>query len=504
MVSRRIFIEGFLGRRRRLMGWVVAVGVVGGLVGAAFVGSMHVLERVLWPTHWATFPHLFILVGVGAAVAILTHVLGNPGDVELLVNNIHVSGGPEDIHDLRSLIPVALLCISSGGGMGPEAPLVQTTGSLGGWMGRRWHFSQDETRILTITGMAAGFTVLFGAPLGSAIFALEILHRGGLEYYEALAPAVIGSLSGYAVYSVLTNAGLQSVWHLGAPGHIHRVDLLWALAAGLAGAVVSAMFTYAAAGLQWAFRKVPAFVRPVTGGLALGLLAFWSPYALTFGEAQVNPIVARKALLAAFVIAAAAKFCGTVVTLSSGWRGGFIIPMFFIGASLGRAAHVVFPHTNEVVMMAAFMAAINVGVTKTPIGSTLVVTEMSGLQVLPTTLIAAMLALLLTSEVSLIHTQRARQGAFTRSPEPTPPQAEEQGLANPHPSDRSPAGEATDLPRRHEAVRSDGDEGRVEEEDGDGRGLNDVPRAGRSHDDIGGDANGRSAHRRPGKEEAAP
>ena len=75
--------------------------------------------------------------------------------------------------------------------------MVQTTGSLGAWLAGRWRLSVAETRILTITGMAAGFTVLFGAPLGSAIFALEILHRRGLEYYEALLPAVLGSLSGY-------------------------------------------------------------------------------------------------------------------------------------------------------------------------------------------------------------------------------------------------------------------------------------------------------------------
>jgi H+/Cl- antiporter ClcA len=61
--------------------------------------------------------------------------------------------------------------------------------------------------------------------------------------------------------------------------------------------------------------------------------------------------------------------------------------------------------------MAAFMAAVNVGVTKTPLGSTLVVTEMAGLHVLPTTLIAAVLSLFLTSEVGLIHTQRDREAA---------------------------------------------------------------------------------------------
>ena len=86
--------------------------------------------------------------------------------------------------------------------------------------------------------------------------------------------------------------------------------------------------------------------------------------------------------------------------------------MFFIGVAAGRLFHIVVPSTNEVVMMAAFMAAINVGVTKTPIGSTLVVTEMAGLQILPTTLIAAVVALFLTSEVGLIHTQQERQGVL--------------------------------------------------------------------------------------------
>jgi H+/Cl- antiporter ClcA len=401
--------EIFTSPQRRLLAMVAAVGVGSGLIGAAFIGSLHLLQRALAPGHWATFPHLLILIGVGAAVATLIRVLGNPGDVELLVNNIHVMGGPDDVGDLRSLIPVALLCISAGGALGPEAPMVQTTGAFGAWMARRWGLSQDETRILAITGMAAGFTVLFGAPLGSAIFALEILHRRGLEYYEALLPAALGSLSGYAVYVVITHAGLSPVFHFPAFGALRAVDLLWAVGAGAAGAVVAVVFTYLSTGLLWAFHRLPPMLRPVLGGAALGALAFWSPYALTFGEAQVNPLLARKALVTVLVIAALAKLCGTAITLASGWRGGFIIPLFFIGVALGRLCHLVVPSTNEVVMMTAFMVAINVGVTKTPLGSTLVVSEMAGLSAVPTTLIAAMTALLLTSQVGLIHTQQARQ-----------------------------------------------------------------------------------------------
>jgi H+/Cl- antiporter ClcA len=409
---RKLFIEGLLGAQRRLLAYVVVAGLVGGLVGAAYIALLHLFQEVLWPTHWDTLPHLFVLVGVGIAVGVLTRMLGNPGDVELLVNNIHVSGGPQDIRDLRSLIPVSLLCISAGGAMGPEAPLVQTTGSLGAFLANRWNLQRDEIRVLTITGMAAGFTVLFGAPLGSAVFALEILHRRGMEYYEALMPAVLGSLVGYALYVVLTGVGVEPVWRFPALGHLEPVDIAWGLACGVAGAIVAVLFTYLTRGARAVFRWIPPSLRPVIGGAILGGLAFWSPYALTFGEAQINGLAFRKATLIVFVVAAAAKLLGTTITLSSGWRGGFIIPMFFIGVALGRLGHGLMPGANEVVLMSCLMVAINVGVTKTPLGSTLVVTEMAGLQLIPMTLIAAVVSLFLTSEVGLIHTQRQREGEF--------------------------------------------------------------------------------------------
>jgi H+/Cl- antiporter ClcA len=395
--------------RPRFLGLALVVGAAGGLVGAAFVGALKLLQRGLWPTHWSTGAHLGVLVGVGAAIGLIIRILGNPGDVELLVNNIHVLGGAEDVRDLRSLIPVSLLCIASGGAMGPEAPLVQTTGGLGSWLAGRWQLSTAETRVLTITGMAAGFTVLFGAPLGSAIFALEILHRRGLQYYEALLPAVVGSLAGYAVNLVVTHLRLLTpVWQFPPIGNLRQVDLLWGLAAGVAGAVVAVAFTYLTRLLQWTFRHLDPGIRPMAGGVALGLLAFWSPYALTFGEAQLGPLTVLKAAAGTFAVAFAAKLCGTTITLASGWRGGFIIPLFFMGASLGRLAHVAFPHSNEVVLMAALMAAANCGVTKTPLGSTLVVAEMAGLRLLPPVLLASVVALLLTSEVGLIHSQRER------------------------------------------------------------------------------------------------
>lgn len=408
------------GDLHRIIGWVILVGALGGSVGFAFIGALHGLGHLIAPTRYHSvvggWGIVGMMAGVGLAVGLITRLLGTPGDVELLVNNIHVLGGSKDIRDLKSLIPVSLLCIAGGGAAGPEAPLVQTTGGVGTVLANWRGFGVADRRILTITGMAAGFTVLFGAPLGSAIFALEILHRRGMEYYEALMPAILGSLIGYGVFVLATGLGLAPVWQFPLSQPLQQRDIFWAVPAGIVGAVVAVAFTYFNVALRELFHQLPMIARPVLGGVMLGVLgAFWSGYVWTFGEVQINELVSKAGehpVASVCIIAAAAKFLGTSITISSGWRGGFIIPLFFIGAAIGQFWHLRMPdQTNSVVLMAALMVAINTGVTKTPIGSTLVVTEMAGLQLMPTTLIAAVTALLLTSEVGLINSQRTRDSA---------------------------------------------------------------------------------------------
>ncbi len=395
---------------------VAVVGVASGLLGAAYVGVLHLLQRFLDPSLHGPAIQLGILVAVGAAVALITRVGGETGNVELLVDNIHVLGGAEDVRALRSLIPASLLCISAGAGMGPEAPLVQSTGTIGTIVGRRLDRNQADLRVLTITGMAAGFTVLFGAPLGSAVFALEILHRRGLQYYEALLPAVIGSLCGYGVYLGLSGLGVEPVWQFPAVGVLHLGDLGVAVIIGFLGAGGAAVFATTTHSLRRVLRPFPTAARYVAGGLLLGLLGWWSPYALTFGEQQLGSLFDARLAGGALAVAIVAKLLGTTVTLASGWKGGFIIPLFFMGAAFGQAAHLVFPTLNEPVVMACTMVALCVGVTKTPIGTTLVVTEMAGLPLLPALLVAAVVAIFATDRVRLIETQRERRPV---SPPPT-------------------------------------------------------------------------------------
>lgn len=397
-------------RWRNVLVGSALVGAGGGLVGFGYLALLHALEHVLGPGARTPGSHLALMAAVGAVVGLLVRWLGSPGDIELLVDNVHVLGRePAQLRPLRSLLPISLLCIASGGGAGPEAPLVQTTGTAAQWLAERLRVAGLERRTLTIAGMAAAFTVLFGAPIGAALFALEILHRRGLQYHEALLPAVVASLIGYGVYVAASGLGLTPVWHLAFEAEPVPLDLLWALVAGCAGALVAVAFMRAVGLARRALRPVPEAWRPVVGGVVLGSLALLSPYALTYGKVQIDPLLSTAAAPASFfALAALAKFAGTTATVASTWRGGFIIPLFFIGAALGHAAHVLFPALNEPVVVCALMAAINTGVTKTPLGSTLVVSKMVGLALVPTTAVAAVLALLLTRRSGLLASQRER------------------------------------------------------------------------------------------------
>ena len=403
----------FFGIRLRLVVGIVVAGTAGGLLGAAYLWTLDRVQDVIGPGTWSRTGQVGVLVLAGVFVSVLVHFLGRPADVELLVDNIHV---PDVEHEsparLRSLLPVSLLCIGVGGTLGPEAPVVTTTGTVGHRLATRWGLQPDDVRVVAITGMAAGFAVLFGAPLGGAIFALEIPHRRGLEYYEALVPAAIGAVCGYAVSTAFGGLGLEPIWTLPIVDHIDGVDLAWALLAGVLGAAIGVLFTMFVSVLHRVADLVPALARPTVGGVTLGLLAIATPYALTNGEFQIESLLESPPAVRILVIAGIAKLLGAAVALVTGWRGGFIIPLFFAGFVLGWAVAGWLPIENEWVFIAGTMVAANVAVTKTPFGSALVVTEMAGFTLLPTTLVSSLTCLVLTSPVGLIDNQRRRIDAY--------------------------------------------------------------------------------------------
>ncbi len=396
--------------------WLVGVGavtgVVGGLTSVGYLAVLAALSRLAGPDHYTWLPRAGLLIGAGGLISLLLGVLGDPGDSGVLIDSVHTEGGPPRTRALAALVPVSLLTIAVGGGIGPEPVLMQTTGTLATAVGRRFGANRVDLRVLTVTGMASGLTVLFAAPLGGAVFALEILHRRGLEYYEALVPACVGSLVSYGVYVLATGRGLGPEWPVpGGPPRLVPVDLLLGLCAGVAGAAVAHGFGLLIRGCRWLFGRVPSWCRPPVAGLALAVLGGVLPSSLTFGEAQLGRLVIASAVAGAMLVAVAVgHLLSAAITLAGRWKGGIIIPMFLVGYCLGRVTALwTGPHGHSIVLAASMMVACNVGMTKTPLGSTLVVAQMTGLGNLPPLLIAALTSLVLSQRVTFVRGQRHRE-----------------------------------------------------------------------------------------------
>src|SRR5690606_14304680 len=111
---------------------------------------------------------------------------------------------------------------------------------------------------------------------------------------------------------------------------------------------------------------IPIFIKSLIGGILLGIIAFYLPITRYFGHHEINELLTGNFSLTLLLAILVFKIIAISITVTSGWRGGFIIPLFFVGATLGLVLNQLFPSINLVLAMVSCMAAINACVTRTP------------------------------------------------------------------------------------------------------------------------------------------
>lgn len=382
--------------------------------GAAAGLYWTVLEYVIHATSsiqgWMVIP---LMGGAGLLAGLVIHWFGDPGEIQLIVNNIRFKGGRLDIKQNPSMILSSLLCVGAGGSLGPEAPLVQVTGSLGTWLAEKLHLKGEAFRSMTIAGMASGFTALFGAPLGGSLFALEILHhRHVVEYYEAIVPALVSSLAAYTVFALMVHLGFGPVWNLPAYRTESILDFGLAIIFGSIAAGVGWVFIFITRRLKSFFAglPVPVYAKTCAGGLILGLLSFYMPLSRFFGHSEIG-ILLNSSFSAEFLIALLImKLAAIAITVTTGWRGGFIIPLFFLGAVLGLLIKQIFPQISLPLAAVCSMAALNASVTRTPLSTVLLLSTMTGFSHFVPILFASMTGYFLAPKGPFIATQEKPVG----------------------------------------------------------------------------------------------
>lgn len=358
--------------------WAI-VGLIGGIIsGTYWVVLMLLTDFLAVYQGWLVIPVMAIC---GLLAGLIIYFIGDPGEMQLIVNNIRFNKGKLDPKNNPSMILSSLLCVASGGSLGPESPLVQVTGSTGSWLGKIFRLKGEELRSLSIAGMASGFTALFGAPLGGSLFSLEILHhKHAVEYYQAIIPALVASGFSYVVFAIIVHLGLGPTWNLPAYEMETVFDFGWAIFFGVIATIVGWGFIFCTKFLKNLFGKLktPIYIHTLIGGLLLGIIAFYIPLTRYFSHFEMNELL-KGDLTVQFLIAVLVfKIIAIAITVTSGWRGGFIIPLFFCGTALGLLIHSIFPSISLSLTIVSCMAAINSCVTRTPMSTTILLATLTG------------------------------------------------------------------------------------------------------------------------------
>lgn len=403
------------------------VGAAGGVVATIYYFVLEQLLKLVWETGRASIlgffpawlPHwhytwMVATIG-GLGVGLCLYFLGLPGEMAVVIDRVH-DAGRLDPKQTPGMIATSLVSITAGGSLGPEAPLVQINGSLGSWMAEKLNLSLAKMRIMTFCGMGAALAAFFGDPIGGPLFALEIPHRRGLEYYEAIIPAMVAGICSFGIFRMGTGLKVGGIYNFGRFGHLPSLtwlNLLEGAALGLVGALAGVLFIGIFRTMKWMIQKIEHrhILMALLGGLGIGWIAVLYPATLFFSEQQIeSQLLAQSATFGVVTLLGIclAKMVAICCTIHGGFRGGFIFPLFFTGASLGLAIAFGVPAIHPTIAVICCMAAINVAITKTPISTTIILTVLSDTTILPVIAIASFTSFLLTSNIGLLKTQRAR------------------------------------------------------------------------------------------------
>ncbi len=373
---------------RQLLRWtllVVPVGVLAGSASALFLWALDLVTRTRWGHGWL----LYLLPVGGVVVGLLYAWLGGKSDRgnNLILEEIHEPGGGVPTRMAPLVMIGTLITHLFGGSAGREGTAVQMGGSLAAGYGRWFRIKPENRRVLLIAGVAAGFGSVFGTPLTGAIFAMEVIVVGRMQY-DALIPVLVASVVADATCAA---------WGIHHPTYsiaFSGSTRFAALTPGLLGATVVAGIAFGLAGklfaelthaLQHLFKKIIplAPLRPALGAAIVILLTWLVGTRDYLGIGVFSPDPHGVSILAAFHPGGATffswgwKLIFTAVTLAAGFKGGEVTPLFFIGATLGHVLGRLFGLPIDLFAGLGFLAVF-AGAANTPLACTIMGVELFG------------------------------------------------------------------------------------------------------------------------------
>lgn len=364
---------------RDALRWLVLGGLVAVLAGSAAAGFLLALDwatatrethrAIVWGLPLAGFAIGWLYLKFGASVE-----AGN----NLLIDQVH---DPRQVVPLRMAPLVLIGTVVShlfGASVGREGTAVQMGGALADQLTHVFRLKPDDRRLLLMAGISGGFAAVFGTPLAGAVFGLEVLALGRLRY-DALWPCCVSAIIADQVATAwLALGGVHhTVYLAGAMPAVGWGSLASAVGAGALFGLAGMAFANAThAGAALMKRHVAyAPLRPLLGGIVIAAV-LWFADAWRYAGLGI-PVIVEAFAQPVPPWDFAAKGALTVASLATGFKGGEVTPLFYIGATLGNALA---PLLHQPVGWLAALGFVGVfaGAANTPLACTLMAMELFG------------------------------------------------------------------------------------------------------------------------------
>ncbi|WP_345953521.1 voltage-gated chloride channel family protein [Mucilaginibacter sp. PAMB04168] len=367
---------------------------------AVAVGSMVAL--FLWLLNWSIhyrFAHtwlLYLLPFAGIAIHFLYKLYGQSAEKgnNLIIDQIHEPGAGIPKRMAPLILATTVITHLFGGSAGREGTAVQIGGSIAHWIGSLFKLSAKDLRIVLTAGVAAGFGAVFGTPLAGTIFAMEVVTIGRIQY-NALIPCLIAGLIGDATVAAW---GVQhTTYHIrylttGQTIYGHHIAVnFWLLVKVIVSSVFFGLAAYAFAKATHGIKTIAnnfiktGWMIPAVGGIIIILLTLLlgKPDYLSLGVEPEYPgavtIVSAFEQGGAHFFSWLWKLIYTAITLGTGFKGGEVTPLFYIGATLGNTLANIF-NAPESLFAALGFIAVFAGASNTPLACTIMGIELFGSQ----------------------------------------------------------------------------------------------------------------------------
>jgi H+/Cl- antiporter ClcA len=312
--------------------WIVisiVVGILVGLVGSAFNYSIKSVSNLR-----ERYPVIIMFMAVGGVLITLTYqLLGLPHDrgTNMVLTAVR-DGKNLTLKNMVCIFVGSVITHLFGGSSGREGAGLQIGGSLASSIGTALKMDESNERIITMCGMSAGFSALFGTPITAGFFAMEVISIG-IMHYSAIVPCMVASVVSMMVSSAL---GGESVFYEVVFPKVAIIPTVQTVVLSFLCAFVSILFCVAMHTALAIYRKylVNHYARAIVGGLLIsGLTLLVGTYDYNgTGMSVIERCFTSKMPSYAFMV----KIIFTAITLCAGYKGGEIVPSFFVGATFGN------------------------------------------------------------------------------------------------------------------------------------------------------------------------